>query len=80
MTSWFHDQKDLPTFQHWQLLNVEVMYQDQRLEQILTIVDALADKVSDTGASVQALRGPHTSEKMQYEKRLWLEDSAVQVS
>ena len=46
------------------------MYQDQRLEQILTIVDALADKVSDTGASVQALRGPHTSEKMQYEKRL----------
>lgn len=29
--------------------------QDQRLEQILTIVDALADKVSDTGASVQAL-------------------------
>lgn len=29
--------------------------QDQRLDQILTIVDALADKVSDTGASVQAL-------------------------
>lgn len=29
--------------------------QDQRLEQILTIVDALADRVSDTGASVQAL-------------------------
>ena len=29
---------------------------DQRLEQILTIVDALADRVSDTGASVQVPR------------------------
>ena len=28
--------------------------QDHRLEQILLIVDALADRVSDTGASLQA--------------------------
>ena len=32
---------------------VHVLMQDQRLEQILTIVDVLADRLSDTGASVQ---------------------------
>lgn len=31
----------------------KMLNEDQRLEQILTIVDALADRVSDTGASVQ---------------------------
>ena len=35
-----------------------MLNEDQRLEQILTIVDALADRVSDTGASVQVgMRG-----------------------
>lgn len=42
--------------QRWYLHLHLGLLEDQRLEQILTIVDALADRVSDTGASVQVPR------------------------